>query len=279
MEDELTRIWEWMQEHGLAVLLIIVCSVLAFILLEYLIRLVTKRIQALDDEDGSDLDKRTETISNVLHSTGVVLILGIASLMILTEFGVPVGPVLASVGVASIALGLGAQTLVKDILNGFFFLVENQYAVGDVIEVNGVAGAVEELSLRITAVRDLNGTLHIIPNGEIRQVANKTRDWSRAVVDVGITYDEDVDSAIQTLQEIGAAMEENEEVKGGLLETAVVTGIEGLDDWAVRLRIMVKTEPGQHWQIQRYMRRQIRLIFAEKEIDIAFPRQDVMVIQ
>ena len=279
MEEELTRIWEWMQEHGLTVLLIIVCSVLAFVLLEYLIRLVVKRIHALDDEVGSDRDKRTTTISNVLHSAGAALILGVATLMILTEFGVPVGPVLASVGVASIALGLGAQTLVKDILNGFFFLFENQFAVGDVIEVNGVAGSVEDLTLRITAVRDLGGTLHIIPNGEIRQVANKTRDWSRAVVDVGITYDEDVDTAIKVLQEIGTAMEENEEIKGDLLETAVVTGIEGLDDWAVRLRIMVKTAPGQHWQIQRYLRRQIRLIFAEKEIDIAFPRQDVMVIQ
>ena len=279
MEEELTRVWEWLQEHGLTVLLIIVCSVLAFVLLEYLIRLVVKRIHALDDEVGSDRDKRTTTISNVLHSAGAALILGVATLMILTEFGVPVGPVLASVGVASIALGLGAQTLVKDILNGFFFLFENQFAVGDVIEVNGVAGSVEDLTLRITAVRDLGGTLHIIPNGEIRQVANKTRDWSRAVVDVGITYDEDVDTAIKVLQEIGTAMEENEEIKGDLLETAVVTGIEGLDDWAVRLRIMVKTAPGQHWQIQRYLRRQIRLIFAEKEIDIAFPRQDVMVIQ
>ena len=277
--DELDLAWEWIQEHGLMILVIIVCSVLAYFLLEYLIRVVTKRIQALDDEEDSELDKRTATISNVLHSTGIALILGIATLMILTEFGVPIAPLLASVGVASLALGLGAQTLVKDVLNGFFFLVENQYTVGDVIEVAGVSGTVEELSLRVTAVRDISGTLHIIPNGEIRKVANKTRDWARAIVDVGITYDEDVDIALQTLQEIGTAMANDVELQGDLLETAVVTGVEGLDDWSVRLRIMVKTEPAQQWQVQRYLRRQIRIVFAEKNIEIAFPRQDVMVIQ
>lgn len=275
--EELTRIWEWLQEHGLAVLLIIICSFLAFALLKYLIRLVTKRVQSLDNVKGSDLDRRTETISNVLYSTGVALILGIATLMILTEFGVPVAPVLASVGVASIALGLGAQTLVKDVLNGFFFLVENQYTVGDVIEINGVSGTVEEMNLRITAVRDLNGTFHIIPNGEIRQVANKTRGWSRAVVDVGITYDEDVDTAVQVLREIGTAMTDDAEVQGLLLEDPIVTGIEGLDEWAVRVRIMVKTVPGQHWQVQRYMRHQIRHVFSQKQIKIAFPHQNIVV--
>ncbi len=275
--EELTRIWEWLQEHGVAILLIIICSFLAFALLKYLIRLVTKRVQSLDNVKGSDLDRRTETISNVLYSTGVALILGIATLMILTEFGVPVAPVLASVGVASIALGLGAQTLVKDVLNGFFFLVENQYTVGDVIEINGVSGTVEEMNLRITAVRDLNGTFHIIPNGEIRQVANKTRGWSRAVVDVGITYDEDVDTAVQVLREIGTAMTDDAEVQGLLLEDPIVTGIEGLDEWAVRVRIMVKTVPGQHWQVQRYMRHQIRHVFRQKQIKIAFPHQNIVV--
>lgn len=275
--EELTRIWEWLQEHGVAILLIIICSFLAFALLKYLIRLVTKRVQSLDNVKGSDLDRRTETISNVLYSTGVALILGIATLMILTEFGVPVAPVLASVGVASIALGLGAQTLVKDVLNGFFFLVENQYTVGDVIEINGVSGTVEEMNLRITAVRDLNGTFHIIPNGEIRQVANKTRGWSRAVVDVGITYDEDVDTAVQVLREIGTAMTDDAEVQGLLLEDPIVTGIEGLDEWAVRVRIMVKTVPGQHWQVQRYMRHQIRHVFSQKQIKIAFPHQNIVV--
>lgn len=275
--EELTRIWEWLREHGVAVLLIIICSFLAFALLKYLIRLVTKRVQSLDNVKGSDLDRRTETISNVLYSTGVALILGIATLMILTEFGVPVAPVLASVGVASIALGLGAQTLVKDVLNGFFFLVENQYTVGDVIEINGVSGTVEEMNLRITAVRDLNGTFHIIPNGEIRQVANKTRGWSRAVVDVGITYDEDVDTAVQVLREIGTAMTDDAEVQGLLLEDPIVTGIEGLDEWAVRVRIMVKTVPGQHWQVQRYMRHQIRHVFSQKQIKIAFPHQNIVV--
>ena len=169
-------------------------------------------------------------------------------------------------------------TLVGDIISGLFILIENQYTVGDVIKVNNLAGAVEEMTLRATMVRDLYGTLHIIPNGEIRVVSNMTLDWSRAVVDVGITYDADVDVAVETLNEIGQQMMGDTAVSLLLLETPTVTGVEGLDDWAVRLRIMAKTLPGQQWAVMRHLRRQIRLVFAEKGIDIAFPRQDIMIV-
>ena len=134
------------------------------------------------------------------------------------------------------------------------------------------------MTLRATMVRDLYGTLHIIPNGEIRVVSNMTLDWSRAVVDVGITYDADVDVAVETLNEIGQQMMGDTAVAPILLETPTVTGVEGLDDWAVRLRIMAKTLPGQQWAVMRHLRRQIRLVFAEKGIDIAFPRQDIMIV-
>ena len=271
-------VWEWFTEHGIAVLGIILLSGVAYWLLGLITRSLSNRIQQMDNEEDSELDKRTETIFRVVRSTGIVLILGTALLMVLTEFGVAVTPVLASVGFVGLAVGLGAQTLVGDIISGLFILVENQYTVGDAIEVNGVAGSVEEMNLRATMVRDLYGTLHIVPNGEIRVVSNKSRDWSRAVVDVGITYDADVDAAAEALNAIGQQMLLDTAGAPLLLETPTVTGVEGLDDWAVRLRVMAKTAPGGQWVVMRHLRRQIRLDFAEKGIEIAFPRQDVLVL-
>jgi len=272
-------VWRWLQNQGLTILLILTGTVAVYFLWIHTVRLIASRIQALDDEEGSDLDKRTATISRVLKSSGVIVILGTSLLMILTELGIPVAPMLASVGVFSLAAGMGAKTLVQDMISGLFVLIENQYTIDDVVEIGGVRGVVEKMTLRVTVVRDVAGTVHIIPNGEIRQVSNMTPDWSRAIVDVGITYDDDVDKAIRVLQEIGARAAEDEAVKDKLLEPAVVTGVEGLDDWSIRLRLMVKTKPGEQWNVQRWLRRQIRLVFAEEGVELAFPRQDVKLVQ
>lgn len=278
MENLNEQTMTWLREHGLTILLILVVAVIAYYLVGILTRTISRRIQALDDVEDSERDRRTKTIFRVIHSTGTVIIVTTALLMILTELGVAITPVLASVGFVGLAFGLGAQTLVKDMIAGLFILIENQYTVGDVVEIGGITGNVEKMTLRATELRDLYGTVHVIPNGEIRIVANKSRDWSRAIVDVGVTYEEDVDTAVQTLQEIGEAMSADESMALLLQEPAMVTGIEGLDQWAVRLRIMVKTLPNAQFEVQRYLRRQIRLVFAEKGIDLAFPRQDIVIV-
>ena len=278
MENFNEQTMTWLREHGLVIFITLVVAVIAYYLVGILTRAISRRIQSLDDVEDSELDRRTKTIFRVIHSTGVVIIISTAIMMILTELGVAVTPVMASVGFVGLAFGLGAQTLVKDMIAGLFILIENQYTVGDVVEIGGITGNVEQMTLRATALRDLYGTVHVIPNGEIRIVANKSRDWSRAIVDVGVTYEEDVDTAVQTLQEIGDALAADEAMALLLQETAVVTGIEGLDQWAVRLRIMVKTLPNAQFEVQRYLRRQIRLVFAEKGIELAFPRQDVMIL-
>lgn len=278
MENFNEQTMSWLREHGLAILVTLVVAVIAYYLVGILTRAISRRIQALDDVEDSERDRRTKTIFRVIHSTGTVIIVTTALMMILTELGVEVTPVLASVGFVGLAFGLGAQTLVKDMIAGLFILIENQYTVGDVVEIGGITGNVEKMTLRATELRDLYGTVHVIPNGEIRIVANKSRDWSRAIVDVGVTYEEDVDTAVQTLQEIGEAMSADESMALLLQESAMVTGIEGLDQWAVRLRIMVKTLPNAQFEVQRYLRRQIRLVFAEKGIDLAFPRQDVVIV-
>ena len=276
MDKEL--ITTWLTDQGVTILIILIAAVVAYRLLLISTRTLSKRIQLLDDIEGSDLDKRTITVFRIVRSSGVVIIVGTAVIMILSELGIPVTPVLASVGFVGLAFGLGAQTLVKDIISGLFVLLENQYTVGDAVEISGVSGTVEAMTLRATMIRDLYGTFHIIPNGEIRVVANKSRDWSLALVEVNISYEEDIDTALTTLQLIGDRMMADETINGTLLESPVVTGVEGLDEWAIRLRITAKTLPGGQWGIQRYLRRQIRLVFAEKGIDLAFPRQEVRMI-
>ncbi|GAB4271969.1 MAG: hypothetical protein Kow0080_17880 [Candidatus Promineifilaceae bacterium] len=269
----------WLLDEGITILIIIIASLIAYRLLTIATSRLSKHIQSLDNEDDSELDRRTRTIFRVIHSSGAVIIVSTALITILNEIGIPIGPLLASVGVVGLALGLGAQTLVKDVISGLFILIENQYTVNDSVELAGVSGTVEEMNLRITKIRDLDGTLHMIPNGEIRVVANKTREWSRAVVDVGVTYDTDVDKATAVLHQIGQRAQRDPEIGKLLLESPVVTGVEALGDWAVKLRLMVKTKSGANWQVMRWLRREIHLNFAEKGIDLAFPRQDIMLLR
>lgn len=275
---DLELILIWLKTTGFTIFIAIGLSIIGLVLLRVATKHIKLKVQSLDDEDGSMLDKRTATISRVLWTTGAVLIIGTAMLIILDELGVPIMPIVASVGFVGLAFGLGAQTLVKDMIAGLFVLIENQYTIGDLVEIGSITGTVESITLRKTTVRDLYGTIYHIPNGEVRTVANKSRDWSRALVEVGITYDADVDKAIATLEQIGQTLDEESPFAEAVIEEPVVTGIEGLDDSAVRLRIMVKTEPGAEWDVQRYLRHEIRLVFAEQGIDIAFPTRQIQII-
>ena len=269
-------IFGWLTTTGLNILIVIVLSVVGYWLLTVATRHLTRHMQQLDDEESSHFDLRIETIRRLVNTTALVIIIVVASLTILSELGINIGPLLASVGVASLALGLGAQSLVKDTISGFFIIVEGQYQVGDAVEIGGVAGSVEDLTLRVTQIRDGQGYLHFVPNGEIRVVTNRTRDWSRAIVDIGIAYEDDVALAVRTLDEIGELAAADPEIGPLLLEAPTVTGIEGLDDWQVRLRVIVKTAPNKHWIVQRYYRRQVWLLFPEKGLTLPSPRQEVI---
>lgn len=269
----------WLRTTAVQVLIIVVLAIVAYWLLQVAARHLTPRIQSLDDEEDSGFDRRTDTIMRLIRTTGAVVIIITAVLMILAELGINIAPVLASVGIVSLALGLGAQTLVQDVIGGLFIILEGQYQIDDVIEFNGRIGTVEDMTLRTTQVRDFKGYLHFVPNGEIRLLTNRTRGWSRAVVDVGIAYDEDVEMAIGTLEELGASLASDPEIKELLLEEPIVTGVEGLDDWQVRLRISVKTLPNEHWAVQRHIRRRIRGEFPDKGVTLAQPRQEIVLLQ
>jgi small conductance mechanosensitive channel len=200
----------------------------------------------------------------------------IAGLMILRELGLDITPLIAGAGVAGVALGLGAQTLVRDVIGGFLILLEDQFAVGDTIQVGDIGGAVEKMTLRATFLRDMEGTLHVIPNGEMRIVSNLTKNWSRAMVDLGVAYEEDIGRVVAALGKIGQDIYQDKELAPLLLEEPTVTGVEALGDWAVTVRIMVKTKPGKQWDVARELRRRVKESFEREGIEMPYPRREVL---
>jgi moderate conductance mechanosensitive channel len=263
---------------GGRILFILLLAYVAGLALRGVSRYAVMRLQAMDGLQASDFDRRVETVADVIKRAAYVVIGLVAILMILEEIGVDIRPLLASLGIVGLAIGLGAQTLFRDVISGIFILAENHYQVGDVVEIGNKTGTVERMSLRVTRVRDVHGIVHIIPNGEIRTVANRTREWSRAIVDVGVTYEDDIELAMRTLEQIGGGLVEDDTIGPLLLESPVVLGVEALEDWQVRLRIMVKTLPNQHFAVQRTLRRRIQRIFAERGISLATPRQEVVLL-
>lgn len=261
------------------ILLIIVIALVAYIALRYATRILTTHIQRLDQEDDSEFDRRTHTILRFVKSLGIVVIIVTAILTVLDELDINIAPLIASVGVAGLAIGLGAQTLVKDALAGFFILLEDQFHVGDSITVNDISGSVEELNLRTTHLRDLAGTLHVIPNGEIRIVSNHTLDWSRAHLELLVPYEQNIEQVFAVLREVTSQVASNDAVSASLLEPFTITGLEALGDSGVKVRILAKTVAGDQWNIQRILRRKIHKAFTEHNISLAYPRQEVYVVQ
>ena len=217
------------------------------------------------------------TLVQILRWGADVLIVGSALLMLLSTFGVDITPLLASVGVAGLAVSLGAQTLIRDLIGGFIILAENQYAVGDSIQVGTVSGKVERLTLRATYVRAIDGYLYIVPNGEVRIVANMTKEWSRALVDVGVAYEEDLDRALRVLTETAEAFAQDPLFGPQLLEPPQVLGPLSLGDWAITVRVMVKTQPGMQWGVARELRKQILAACEREGVTLPYPRQEVLV--
>jgi len=217
------------------------------------------------------------TLAQILRWGVDILVVGSALMMLLGTLGIDITPLLASVGVAGLAVSLGAQTLIKDLIGGLLILVENQYAVGDTIQVGNVSGQVERLTLRATHIRGINGYLHVVPNGEVRIVANQTKEWSRALVDVGVAYEEDPDRALRVLEGAAEAFAQDPAFGPQLLGPPQVMGPISLGDWAFTVRVMVKTQPGKQWVVARELRKRILATCEREGINLPYPRQEVWV--
>jgi len=252
---------------------IVLVLVIAFILTRLLRRITTKVGNKVSQETTPIRAlQRTETLTRVLSSAGIVVIWVMGAFYILGAVGANLAPLLASVGIIGLAVGFGAQNLVRDVVNGFFILLEDQYGVGDIIEVNQIAsGKVETLTLRVTGMRALDGTMHFIANGEITHIANRSKDWARAVIDVGVAYKENSDKVRSTLERVALSSKEDDALGRAMYAAPEILGVEMLGEYEVTWRLMVDTKPGKQWEVGRALRERIKAAFDEDGIEIPFP--------
>lgn len=220
-------------------------------------------------------EARAASISTVLTSTIVVLIWTIAMIIVLGIVGIDVGPLIAGAGIAGVALGFGAQSLVKDCIAGLFMLAEDQYGIGDVVDLGEATGVVEEISLRTTVLRGIDGTVWHVPNGVVQRVGNKSQLWSVAVLDVDVAYDTDLVRARELLHTAAAEVCDREEFAEHVIESPTVLGVETLGADGITLRLTVKVEPGTQWALQRAIREHVKTVFDRERIEIPFPQRTV----
>jgi small conductance mechanosensitive channel len=232
---------------------------------------ITKVMAAHADDAREALEKRSATIGGVLRKTAVVLVWTIAIFMSLTELGYDIGPLIAGAGIAGVAIGFGAQALVRDIISGMFLLMENQVRIGDVAKINGTGGLVEEINLRTTVLRDLEGIVHVFPNGSITTLANLTRVYSCYVFDVGVAYKEDTDKVVEALREVDETLRADPEWQRVILDPLEIFGVDKFADSSVVIKARYRTRPLQQWNVGREMNRRIKKKFDELGIEIPFP--------
>jgi small conductance mechanosensitive channel len=212
---------------------------------------------------------RAKALGDVLQSVASFAIWGVTAVTILGELGIALGPLVASAGIAGVALGFGAQSLVKDVIAGFFMLVEDQYGVGDIIDVGEATGTVEAVSLRTTRIRDVRGTVWHVPNGIVQRVGNMSQQWARALLDLNVDYDTDIDRAMQVIKDTADALWNEDEWQEAILEPPEVWGVEQLAPEAVQVRLVIKTKPAEQFRVMRELRARLLRTFEEQNIEMA----------
>lgn len=226
-----------------------------------------------------EIEKRVQTVSGVTRRAMFVLVWVIALIMILKELNFEIWPLVTGAGVIGVAIGFGAQSVIKDVLGGLFLLMENQIRINDVAVVNGKAGLVEEINLRTTVLRGEDGAVHVFANGSIQSLSNLTREYSFYVFNLSLDYKENTDHAIQVLKEIADQLQNEEPYHSAILAPLEVMGVDQLGDSAVVIKARFKTMPGQQWLIGREMNRRIKQRFEEAQIEMPFPTRTVHIVQ
>lgn len=222
---------------------------------------------------AEDLERRVRTLQRLAARVATAVILIVAVLMVLDQFGISIGPAVAGLGVVGIAVGFGAQTLIRDWLAGVFIIIENQYSAGDVVRIADVDGVVEEFSLRRTTLRDLDGTVHTVPNGAVVVASNMTRGWARVNLDISVAYDTDIDRASAIIDRVGQSLTEDDAWRDRVIEAPSVKRVNALADSAVTLKVLGQVHPAEQWAVAGELRKRILAAFSREGIEIPFPHQ------
>lgn len=261
---------------GVQVLFIWLMTAVAWVLIRVIARRIVARADDGDDGRLSSGEKQAETIAQLLQSVGRAVLLVLAVILTLNQF-MDIGPLLGAGAVFGLAISFGSQSLVKDVIGGFFILMEKQFWVGDTIEVAGRTGTVERITLRVVMLRDAEGVLHIIPNSQITTVSNRTTGWSRAVIDIGVAYEADIDAAIAALRDECRSFHDDPAWSARLIGIPEVAGVQSLADSAVMVRVLVRTDPGDQAGAAREFLRRVKVRFDRDGIEIPYPQRTIHV--
>lgn len=259
------------------ILLILIIAVVASRVIRRLLAhassLIAVNLKRAGRIDPGELDKRVQTLTSILSATVRVVLWLVITMMILRRLGIDVAPIIAGAGIVGLAVGFGAQELVRDFISGFFILLENQIRAGDVAIINGTGGLVEHVGLRTVVLRDLSGTVHIVQNGKINTLSNMTKDWSAMVFDVGVAYKEDTDQVVAVMQRVAADLQADETLGPEIIEPLEMMGVDAFGDSAVIIKARLKTKPIRQWAVGREYRRRLKYAFDEEGIEIPFPHR------
>jgi len=254
----------WLLTSGVRLVLLLVA---AYLLLR-MIRLLTGRLNRMLQGLSLERQKRAQTLSEVVQAAATTVLFVLTAMFLLQEIGVNIAPLLTAAGIGGLAIGFGAQNLVRDLITGFFLLLEDQIRVGDIVKVGDKSGLVEQLGLRVLLLRDFDGSVHMIPNGSITTVTNLTKDFSYAVLHIGVSYHTDLDEAAAVLTQVGADLRHDPQFAADLLGELQVVGVDDFADAQVKLTLRLKTIPSKQWYVSRELRRRIKKAFDEHNIQM-----------
>lgn len=267
--------WCIIQLPSIAILIILFMSLLRgmHFTIKKMKKLAIAKAHRTESVDNSEAEKRINTLTGIMHGIGRIFLWAIFLLILLGKFNINIAPILASAGIVGLAVGFGAQELVRDFISGFFILLEDQLRTGDWAVINGTEGLVEKIELRTVTLRDTSGVVHIFQNGKINTLSNMTKEWSAIVLNIGIAYKEDTDYAFKLMRQVGDEMQNDPEFKDIILEPLTISGVNEFADSAVVIRLVIKTKPMQQWAVGREYRRRIKKLFDEKNVEFPFPHR------
>ncbi|MFO7811097.1 MAG: mechanosensitive ion channel family protein [Candidatus Delongbacteria bacterium] len=273
-------ILDWVIKEIPVMLFLILLFLLALKLENYLLErlkstLLNRSAKYKKGVKKAEAEKRINTLMDITRKTGRLVIWLIFIMIFLRQIGLDIAPILAGAGIIGLAVGFGAQELVRDFISGFFMLLEDQIRIGDVAIINGTAGIVEKIEMRTITLRDWSGTIHITQNGKVDTLGNMTKEWSAIILEIGVAYKEDVDKVIGIMKEVGEKMATDKEYKDQILEPLEIFGLDKFADSALVIKCRFKTIPLSQWSIGREYRRRIKYAFDENNIEIPFPHSTV----
>jgi small-conductance mechanosensitive channel len=274
IQKAIEQLSPWFFDHGIKILIIVIVAYIAHRFVGVIIEKTIRRLIVADKFSSKEAEKKREdTLIRIFFTSSSILIWLMAALMVLQEFGIAIGPLLAAAGIAGLAFGFGGQYLIRDLISGLFIIMENQYRIGDVVCFGETCGLVEDISLRMTTLRDLSGTVHHVPHGEITQVSNLTKSFSRVNLDLGVAYDSDIEHVMKVVNKVGQDLADDKDWKDQIIKAPQFVGVDDFADSAIIIKILGDTKPIKQWDVARELRKRLKIAFDKEGIEIPFPQR------